>query len=53
MVIDLAELPGGEWRVIELNDGSMSGLSGNNPVILWTNFLKVANGQVPNYPTQP
>jgi hypothetical protein len=44
LVIDLAELPDGQWRVIELNDGSMSGLSGNDPRILWANFLQVANG---------
>jgi hypothetical protein len=43
MVIDLAELPGGEWQVIELNDGSMAGLSGNDPQTLWVNFLRVAN----------
>jgi hypothetical protein len=43
VVIDLAELPNGEWRVIELNDGSMAGLSGNDPQTLWTNFLRVAN----------
>jgi hypothetical protein len=43
MVIDLAELPGGEWQVIELNDGSMAGLSGNDPQTLWVNLLRVAN----------
>ena len=45
IVIDLAELPNGQWRVIELNDGSMAGLSGNDPHTLWTNFHRVASGK--------
>lgn len=34
-VIDLAEYPDGSWGVVELNDGSMSGLSENDPALLW------------------
>lgn len=35
MVIDYAEYEDGSWGVIELNDGVMSGLSANDPLILW------------------
>jgi len=35
MVIDLAEQLDGSWMVIELNDGSMAGMSGNDPHVLW------------------
>lgn len=37
-VIDVAQKENGEWIVIELNDGSMSGLSENDPFILWKNL---------------
>jgi hypothetical protein len=47
MVIDLAETPEGDWRVIELNDGSMAGLSNNNPDQLWANFATVIRGETP------
>lgn len=40
MAIDLAEKPDGNWDVIELNDGNMSGLCGVNPVELWSNIKK-------------
>lgn len=40
-VIDVAKTTKGDWIVIELNDGSMSGLSDNNPEILYKN-LKMA-----------
>lgn len=39
VVIDMAEFEDGSWEVVELNDGSMSGLSENDPSVLWTNFV--------------
>lgn len=41
VVIDFAEYPDGSWAVVELNDGSMSGLSENDPVDVWKAFNKV------------
>lgn len=40
-VIDVAEYPDGSWAVIELNDGSMSGLSENSPLRVWSQFKAV------------
>lgn len=40
IVIDLAEYPDGSWGVIELNDGCMSGISENDPTVLWSNIYK-------------
>lgn len=40
-VVDVAETATGDWIVIELNDGQMSGLSCNDPDTLYTN-LKLA-----------
>lgn len=37
-VVDVAETQSGDWIVIELNDGSMSGLSNNNPDTLYRNL---------------
>lgn len=37
-VIDIAEYPDGTWGVVELNDGCMSGLSGNDPAKLYWNM---------------
>lgn len=34
-VVDVAETETGDWIVIELNDGSMSGLSDNDPNVLY------------------
>lgn len=34
-VIDMAEYEDGHWGVVELNDGTMSGLSANDPSKLW------------------
>ncbi len=42
-VVDMAENEDGSWTVIELNDGSMSGLSQVDPLELWTNFRKVGS----------
>ncbi len=36
--VDVAETAEGEWIVIEMNCGSMSGLSDNNPQILYKNL---------------
>lgn len=33
--LDVAETSGGDWIVIELNDGQMSGLSMNDPMVLY------------------
>lgn len=45
-VVDIARTESGEWIVIELNDGQMSGLSDNDPEILYFNMKKVLDGQV-------
>ena len=39
-VVDIAECENGDWIVIELNDGQMSGLSMNDPVTLYINLIK-------------
>lgn len=39
-VIDVAEYPDGTWSVVELNDGSMSGLSANDPHTVWSGMKK-------------
>jgi hypothetical protein len=39
-VIDMAKTSSGEWILIELNDGSMSGLSENDPDIIYSNLKK-------------
>lgn len=39
-VIDVAKTADGKWILIELNDGSMSGLSDNDPDILYSNLKK-------------
>ena len=40
-VVDFAQCENGDWIVIELNDGSMSGLSCCNPNELYSNLAKV------------
>lgn len=37
-VVDVAQAENGEWIVIELNDGQMSGLSMNDPNVLYENL---------------
>jgi ATP-grasp domain, R2K clade family 3 len=37
-VIDVAKTAAGEWILIELNEGSMSGLSDNDPDVLYKNL---------------
>lgn len=44
--IDVAQTATGDWIVIELNDGCMSGLSENNPEELYSNMKKVLNSGV-------
>jgi hypothetical protein len=39
-VIDVAKTLSGEWIVIELNDGSMSGLSENDPEVLYSSLKR-------------
>jgi hypothetical protein len=39
-VVDIAQKETGEWTVIELNDGQMSGLSGNNAHGLYANLRR-------------
>lgn len=41
VVIDMAEYADGSWGVVELNDGSMSGLSDNDPAVLWGNVASL------------
>jgi len=40
-VIDVAQTKAGDWIVIELNDAAQSGLSCNDPEILYSNLKKV------------
>lgn len=37
-VLDIAKTLSGDWIVVELNDGQMSGLSDNDPKVLYTNL---------------
>lgn len=41
VVVDIARKEDGDWTVIELNDGQMSGLSENKSDILYSNMKKV------------
>lgn len=45
-VLDVALTDSGEWIVIELNDGSMSGISENNSDTLYSNLKKVLDKHV-------
>lgn len=42
-VIDVAKTQSGDWIVVELNDGSMSGLSCNKPEVLYKNLYNSIN----------
>ena len=44
-VIDVAQTQAGDWIVIELNDGSQSGLSCNDPSLLYSRLKEVLNKQ--------
>lgn len=50
VVIDVAQTKSGEWIVIELNDGTMSGLSENDPYELYSNMKKVLTETTNNSP---
>lgn len=39
-VLDIAEKENGEWMLVEINDGQMSGTSCNDPNILYSNLKK-------------
>jgi len=40
-VLDVAQTQEGNWILIEINDGQMSGLSENNPDVLYKNLARV------------
>lgn len=42
-VVDVAERTDGSWIVIEMNDGSQSGLSENDPHVLYKNLKETLN----------
>ena len=41
--LDIAEKENGEWVLVEINDGQQSGLSENDPDLLYSNLKKVLN----------
>lgn len=45
-VMDIAKKETGEWVLVELNDGQMSGLSMNDPDVLYTNLNKAINHEL-------
>lgn len=45
-VIDLARTADGDWILVEVNDGQMSGLSMNDPEVLYKNLHKRIYGEV-------
>lgn len=44
-VVDVARKADGQWVVIELNDGQMSGLSDVDPSVLYANMKQVLSGE--------
>ena len=42
-VLDIAQKEDGNWTLVEVNDGQSSGISENNPDILYCNLKKVLN----------
>jgi hypothetical protein len=44
-VIDVAKTKSGDWIVIELNDGTMSGLSNNDPDVLYRELKEALDDQ--------
>jgi glutathione synthase/RimK-type ligase-like ATP-grasp enzyme len=46
--IDVAETESGDWVVIEINDGQMSGLSCNSPKDLYFNLFRAITESWPN-----
>ena len=47
-VLDFAKTVDGQWRLIEINDGQMSGLSENNPDILYKNLARRLREEIGN-----
>lgn len=45
--LDVAQAEDGRWIVIEINDGQMSGLSDNDPWVLYRNLRKVMDDVYP------
>jgi hypothetical protein len=44
-VIDIAKTKQGQWIVVELNDGQMSGLNNSNPEILYQNLKRAIDNE--------
>lgn len=44
-VVDVAQTAAGDWVVIELNDGQMSGLSDNDPQVLYRELRRVLDNE--------
>jgi hypothetical protein len=45
-VLDVARCASGQWMVVELNDGQMSGLSENDPHVLYSSLSEAAYAEV-------
>ena len=45
LVIDIAKLENGAWKVIELNDAQESGYAGVSKFNLWKNILEIEKKQ--------
>ncbi len=43
-VLDIAQKENGDWILIEMNDGTMSGLSENDPHVLYSSLSQVLSG---------
>lgn len=50
--VDVAQRLDGEWRVVELNDGQMAGLSENDPKVLYPALMKAIRQNVNIYPEE-
>jgi hypothetical protein len=40
-VADVAQDQNGKWWLVEINDGQMSGLSGNDPYVLYSRLFEL------------
>lgn len=47
-VLDVAKTKKGDWRLVEVNDGQMSGLSENDPNTLYKNLKEALDGEKEN-----